>query len=78
MKSESQLALNWFNFNLFNSFGLTDFGLALFCFCWQDIFLSKNLVYMNLTSFFSGEFYTKTQEFWVHSAYDHYYMFLKF
>ena len=33
---------------------------------------------MNVTSFFSGEFYTKTQEFWVHSAYDHYYMFLKF
>ena len=33
LKSEKQLAYNWFIFNVLNSFGLTDFVLALFFLC---------------------------------------------
>ena len=44
MKSEDQLAQNWFIFNVFNSFGFIDFVLVLFplCLFWTYIFLTKN------------------------------------
>ena len=37
MKSEEQLAQNWFIFNVFNSSGFTDFVLVLFPFGFVSI-----------------------------------------
>ena len=44
MKSQDQLAQNWFIFNVFGIFGFLDFVLALFplCLFWTYIFLAKN------------------------------------
>ena len=56
MKSEDQLAKNWFIFNIFNSFGVIDFicfGFATFVFI-LDIYISrKKLVLINLNAIFS-------------------------
>ena len=43
MKSEDQLAQNWFLINVFNSFDFTDFVLVSFhlCLIWTYIFLAK-------------------------------------
>ena len=44
MKSEDNLAQNWFIFNIFNSLGFTEFVLVLFplCLFLRSIFLAKN------------------------------------
>ena len=44
MKSEDQLAQNWFIFIFFNSVGFSDFVLVLFhlCLFWTYIFLAKD------------------------------------
>ena len=56
MKSEDQLAKNWFIFNIFNSFGIIDFicfGFVTFVFI-LDIYISrKKLVLINLNAIFS-------------------------
>ena len=43
MKSEDQIAQNWFLINVFNSFDFIDFVLVLFhlCLIWTYIFLAK-------------------------------------
>ena len=50
MKSEDQLAQNWFTFNFFNSFVFIDFALVLFplCLLCTYIFLAKKIVLINL------------------------------
>lgn len=75
MKSEEQMASNWFKLNVFNGFSLMDF---VFCFLYVffvHIFLAKKIVLINLTE---REFavnsviriYTKMCELLVHPAYD--------
>ena len=76
MKSENQLAYDWFIFNFFNSFGLIDLVVVgcFLCVCFGHYFSRKKLVLINLMQFFSRKFtvtsvikiYMKMLEFWVH------------
>ena len=72
MKSENQLAYDWFIFNVFNSFGLIDLVVVgcFLCVCFGHYFSRKKLVLINLMQFFFCIFTVtsvmKMLEFWVH------------
>ena len=72
MTSEDHLVLNWFIFNVFESFVITDFNFFGFCFLcvYFGYFSPKKMVLINLNAVTKID--CKMWELCMHLDYDHF------